>query len=161
MPTYAQLCAALPAWGNVVGLVGTGLLAYGAVRAIPVATRLYRITLDIAALAAHQDSGADSPAAAEGTAAVGTTHPPTFSPALRAKLREQRRAYEQLLESWRQHLAGLRDRWTWRETAATLLGLVLTLASDALPLWAAWACPAAPSSAAAPPPALPTSAASQ
>lgn len=134
MPMSASLCAlTVPAAGNWAGLIGAGLLAYGALRALPVAARMYRVTSDLTALVEARRR------ASEG--AVGDD--------LARRVAEQDQAWEKMLADAAATLGAQRDRWSGWDTAATVAGLVLTLASDGLPLAAAW-CPSAPTAVTVP-----------
>ena len=108
--------------GNAAGLAGTVLLAYGALRAITPAKMAYRVTLAQAKVDANRQRRAD--AAAGNPAAIR----------LAQSLDKLDAQYEQALADARKTLDERQGRWTRWDTVLTVSGLVLTLASDALPL---------------------------
>jgi len=118
-----SLCALTqPAAANAAGLLGTTLLAWGALRVIPAATRAYRVTETLAGLAELRKPAAQKQ--------------PPANPALAAKLAEQEKNLEDLLTASLTALTAERDRWPSRYTALVVLGVLLSAASDLLPLLA-------------------------
>jgi hypothetical protein len=118
-----SLCALTqPAAANAAGLLGTILLAWGAVRVIPAATRAYRVTETLARLNELRKPAAQTQ--------------PAANLALAAKLAEQEKNLEDLLTGSLAKLTAERDRWPKRYTALVMVGVLLSAASDLLPLLA-------------------------
>ncbi|MDE2146044.1 MAG: hypothetical protein KGJ24_05080 [Burkholderiales bacterium] len=129
-----MLCAADPAaWGNAAGLLGTAALAIGSVAAIPVARRLYRVSRALTVLnEQRRQEAAAMPAAQDPD--LKDVDPAKLQRAL-ARLQQHSEALREALDESQAQLALKKDRWTGWNTAVLAAGLVLTLASDALPLW--------------------------
>lgn len=118
----ASLCLLTqPMAANATGLIGTIILAWGALRIIPAATRAYRVTRTLADLSELRRRKADPE--------LGRV-----DSALQAKLEKQEKDLEDLLTSSQHTLTASRDRWTGRHTALIVLGVLLSAASDLLPL---------------------------
>ncbi|MDE2082171.1 MAG: hypothetical protein KGI90_12520 [Burkholderiales bacterium] len=121
------------AWGNAAGLLGTATLAIGSLAAIPIAQRLYRVSRALLVLNEQRRTPADARSAAQDADLQGVD-PERLRQAL-ARLQQHSDALREVLDESQAHLALKKDRWTGRNTAVFVVGLVLTLASDALPLW--------------------------
>ena len=122
---------------NAAGLLGTCILAWGAIRIVPAATRAYRVTEALANLAELRRQRAAPKAT-------------PLSAALAAQFDTQEQNLETVLTSSLNALTAVRDRWTRWHTVLMLVGVLLSAASDLLPLIApppAPACTAAPAQA--------------
>ena len=108
---------------NAAGLLGTIILAWGAIRVIPSATRAYRVTETLGALEQLRKQRS-APAAQP------------LDPELAAKFDAQESDLEALLTSSLTALTAVRDRWTGYHTVLVAVGVVLSAASDLLPLLA-------------------------
>ena len=129
-----MLCVADPgAWGNAAGLLGTAALAIGSLAAIPIAQRLYRVSRALTVLNEQRRQEAAAPPAAQDPD-LKDVDPAKLQQAL-ARLQQHSEALREVLDESQAQLALKKDRWTGWNTAVLAAGLVLTLASDALPLW--------------------------
>jgi hypothetical protein len=133
--TAVQCATDFAASGNLAGLVGALLLGIAALRAIPMAKRLYRLNGHLLTLAEDRRTKKNPPA---GMAA---------NPNVAAKDDEWDTALEKMLKDSSNTAGALGSRWTGYDTAITWAGLFLTLLSDALPLLALRLCVDAPSAA--------------
>lgn len=133
MTAHDLFCAlTTPVAGNVFGLLGTCVLAYAAIRALPSAKALYEVSAALVKLSEQLTAQ---------FAASKAQPPPQNLDALLARMEEQDKAYLSLLNSKEAAISANRSRWTHFDTATTIVGLLLTIASNAMPL-AALGCPA-------------------
>src|SRR5690606_11081271 len=114
----------------------------------PIAAALYRISSDQDALERHRLAIEEAAEQAirkgqviggeQGARSIEPDAPSrpddSVRPELAEKLRRSIEATREALDQTARELTTIRDQWTRRDTVLTLAGLVLTLASDALPL---------------------------
>ena len=106
---------------NAAGLLGTCILAWGAIRIVPAATRAYRVTEALANLAELRR---------QRIAPKGAP----LAPALAAQFDQQEQNLETVLTGSLNALTAVRDRWTRWHTVLMLVGVLFSAASDFLPL---------------------------